>query len=106
MNLAVSLSHRIFHRSEGDAVDGTDFYVSNIFRYTISVFDGTTGDFLRVLSLDATARKKVIENLSFDYAARSDTGGGTPSVPEPGTLALLGLGAFLLAWTRRRTRRH
>jgi len=46
------------------------------------------------------------EYLSFDYAARSDTGGGTPSVPEPDTLALLGLGSFLLAWTRRRTRRH
>ena len=105
MNLAM-LSHRILHWSEGDAVDGTDFYVSNIFRHTVSVFDGTTGDFLRVLSPNTTTRQKVIENLSFDYVARSATGGGTPSVPEPGTLALLGLGAFLLAWTRRRTRRH
>lgn len=32
-------------------------------------------------------------------------GGGTPSVPEPGILALLGLGAFVLAWARRRQRR-
>lgn len=32
--------------------------------------------------------------------------GGTPSVPEPGTVALLGLGAFLLAWSRRRMARH
>jgi len=95
--------------STGIAFDGTDFYVSNIFKHTISVFDGTTGNFLRVLDLDAAVRQKYIEDLSFDYAARSDTGGGnggTPSVPEPGTLALLGLGAFLLAWTRRRMRKH
>ena len=32
-----------------------------------------------------------------DYAARSDTGSGTPSISEPGTVALLSLGAFPLA---------
>ncbi len=94
-------------RSTGIAFDGTDFYVSNIYKHSISIFDGTTGNLLRVLSLDTTARQKVLEDLSFDYAARKDTGGGgVPPVPEPGTLALLGLGAFLLAWTRRRTRQH
>jgi DNA-binding beta-propeller fold protein YncE len=94
-------------QSTGIAFDGTDFYVSNLSKHTLSVFDGTTGNLLRVLSLDAAARQKSIEDLSFDYAARADTGGGGgPSVPEPGTLALLGLGAFLLAWTRRRMHQH
>ncbi len=93
--------------STGIAFDGTDFYVSNVYKHTVSVFDGTTGGLLRVLSLDPAARQKSIEDLSFDYAAREDTGGGNPpSIPEPGTLALLGLGAFLLAWTRRRMHQH
>ncbi len=105
-NLLTADFLKIGERSTGIVFDGTDFYVSNIFKHTVSVFDGTTGNLLRVLDLDAATRKKNIEDLSFDYAARLDTGGGGSSVPKPGTLALLGLGAFLLAWTRRRMHQH
>ncbi len=31
-----------------------------------------------------------------------DTGGGTPAVPEPGTMLLMGSGAAVLAYARRR----
>ena len=71
----------------GIAYDGKDFYVSNIYESSVGIYDGATGIFKSTLALKpkAIGDSFLIEDLSFDYAARQDTGGGT-AVPEPFTI--------------------
>jgi hypothetical protein len=81
----------------GIAFDGTDFFVSNIGQggglTEITRWSGSTGSFLGSLNLAGTHSS--IEDLSFDFAARSDTCGqpGQPvcanATPEPNTLAFM-----------------
>jgi hypothetical protein len=70
------------------ACDGTDFFVSDIFNNKISVWDGTTGAWLRDITMQGS--HTAVENLSVDYVQRTDTSGG--QVREPSTLLLLGAG--------------
>ncbi|MHB8481140.1 MAG: YncE family protein [Nitrospiria bacterium] len=79
----------------GIAYDGTNFFVSDIFNNRVSEWNGTTGAFIGNVTFTGTTHGAV-EDLSFNYAARTDTGGGN-SVPEPGSLLLLGSGLVGLA---------
>ena len=75
--------------STGIAYDGKDFYVSNVNESSVGIYDGTTGAFKSTLALTPKVAGNgfLIEDLSFDYAARQDTGGGnSTAVPEPFTI--------------------
>lgn len=81
----------------GIAYDGTDFFVSDIYSSQVNVYDGTTGAFLRTVTLAGSPPdgSRLIEDLSVDYAQRPDTrvpdAGGT--LAQLGLVCLLGLGA-------------
>ena len=52
----------------GIAYDGTDYYVSNIFDNTISVF-GPTGAYLHDITLQTGGYPTLVEDLSVNYNA-------------------------------------
>lgn len=90
----------------GIAFDGTNFYVSNF--SAISVYNGTTGAFIRKDTLTGGSGF-LIEDLSTDYAQRTDTGGGPktaltiPTLSEWGLILLmLVLGSVAALRVRRR----
>lgn len=85
----------------GIAYDGANFLVSNIYSSSIGVYDFNTGGLLNTINLTGSG-SFLIEDLSVDYAARPDTGGGV--VPEPTTwsMMILGFGALGVLARRRR----
>lgn len=89
--------------STGIAFDGTNFIVSNIFNNSVSRFDGITGALIDTRTIGAPNPGRLWEDLSVDYAARSDTGGG--NVPEPGSLLLAGVALAGLAASRARAKK-
>jgi hypothetical protein len=93
--------------STGIAYDGTNFYTNSVFGNSFSVWS-STGAFIKTVT-EAPGSGYLIEDLSFDFAARSDTCGGPgqppcdTGVPEPITLSLFGAGlAGAVAMRRRR----
>ena len=94
----------------GIAYDGTNFYVSDIFDASVGVFDGTTGAFIKSLTL-TNGSDFLIEDLSFDYQLRPDTGGpkgaAAPVLGGPGSLILMfGLAGIGIFGLRRRESQH
>jgi hypothetical protein len=70
----------------GIAFDGTNFYVSDIFRAQAQVFDGTTGAFIKTVVYSGGAGSPGIEDLSFDYQQVLPTptpGGGAAAASVP-----------------------
>ena len=71
-------------------------------RRTEVILDGTTGAFMGSVAFTG-ASHPFVEDLSFNYAARSDTGGGT-SAPEPTTLSLFAAAMAVAGLLLRRRR--
>lgn len=97
-------------QATGIAFDGTNFYVSDIFNSQVGVFDGNTGAYIKTVTLTGGSGF-LIEDLSFDYQERPDTGGGGQAIGAP-TLGQGGLAVLCLAMVgggarivRRRRRR-
>lgn len=85
-------------RQTGIAFDGTDFFVSDIVDNMLSEYDAN-GVFIKDITLGGPQPPggRLLEDLSFDYNIVIP-----PSVPEPGTLSLLGSAMLGFAWVRRR----
>ena len=81
----------------GIAYDGTDYYISNIFDRTISVYDGT-GTYLHDITLQNGGYPTLVEDLSVNYVA-------VLGVPEPATWALMLLGIGSVGASLRVSRR-
>jgi hypothetical protein len=80
----------------GIAFDGTDFITSNIFDNSISVWDGSTGAFIKTIDLPGTGY--LIEDLSVNYNTTTNR-----TAPDGGsTLLLLGIATLSGALLRRR----
>lgn len=90
----------------GVALDGTNFYVSNIFDNSMSVYDAS-GAYVSTVSLgnplpNAGTDARFIEGMSADYQLTLDL--PATDAPEPASLAVVGIGLMGLAATRRRGR--
>jgi len=81
----------------GIAYDGTDYYVSNIFANTISVY-GPTGIWLYDITLQTGGYPTLVEDLSVNYSQVLGT-------PEPSTWAMLLLGFVGLGLMYGRTKK-
>lgn len=78
--------------STGIAFDGTDFWTSNIYDGSLSQWDGTTGAFIKNLTLQTPSGSFEIEDLSVNYAQVIPP----TNVPEPAVPAMFGLGVLLI----------
>jgi len=87
----------------GIAFDGVNFLVSDVYNTggdSINYYDGTTGAYIK--SVVVTGGSWLVEDLSVNYAGRSDTGGA----PDGGsTMAMMGGALALMLSLRRRFHR-
>jgi hypothetical protein len=60
-------------RATGIAFDGTNFFVSDIFNQKLQVYDGTTGAFVKTITITGLVpTANLIEDLSVDYSQLPD----------------------------------
>jgi hypothetical protein len=88
--------------STGIAYDGTFYYTDNVNGSSYNVYD-STGTFIKTTPF-VGGTYHLGEDLSVNYAARVDTGGG--AVPEPATWAMFLLGFGAIGWTLRGRRQQ
>jgi hypothetical protein len=83
----------------GIAFDGTNYYVSNIFANTISVYD-SAGNWLRDITLQTGGDGTLVEDLSVNYEAVLNP------TPLPGTIPLFAGGLGVMGWLAGRRKRN
>jgi PEP-CTERM motif len=84
------------YQSTGIAFDGTNFWTSNIYNYSLSEWDGTTGAYITTLALSGIPSGLGIEDLSVNYSQVLPP--PISGVPEPSTYAMLLAGLGLIGF--------
>jgi hypothetical protein len=93
--------------STGIAFDGTNFYTSDIINQKLQVYNGTTGVFVKTVTITGMTLSNAIEDLSFDYSVTLGPPAdlSVPTMTEWGMILMSGLlavfGIFVLSRRKR-----
>jgi|ERR1022692_520391 hypothetical protein len=90
--------------STGIAFDGTNFFTSDIFNQKLQVYNGTTGAFIKTVTITGMTLSNQIEDLSADYSVTLGPPAdlSVPTMTEWGMFLMAGLLAVLGIFALRR----
>jgi hypothetical protein len=106
-NLLTAAFLSVPNLSTGIAFDGTNFFTSDIFNQKLQVYNGTTGAFIKTVTITGMTLSNQIEDLSADYSVTLGPPAdlSVPTMTEWGMFLMAGLLAMFGIFALRRRMR-